>query len=132
MNLDVVLHQDMKKIFTARGAEAARLRQHKYQLVRKFHIPEEPIGGSLALTYTRCGKPNCWCAKQDGGHPQWLLTFMLGGKKHVVRIPEAWVEQLRPLVEAARQYKDATSQVFAANARLVALLLQRERRSKKR
>jgi hypothetical protein len=57
---------------------------------------------------------------------------MMGGKKHVVRIPETWVEQLRPLVEAARQYKDATSQVFAANARLVALLLQRERRSKKR
>jgi hypothetical protein len=121
----------MTKPFTARGAEAARLRQHKYDLVRKFNIPEDPIGGSLALTYRRCGKPNCRCAKGGSGHPQWLLTFMMGGKKHVERIPEAWVEELRPLVEAARQFKDATSQVFATNARLVALL-RRERDGKKR
>src|SRR5206468_10561025 len=36
-------------------------------------------------------------------------------------IPEEWVEQIRPLVEQGREFKDAVAEVFAANAQLLAL-----------
>src|SRR3990167_6466627 len=58
-----------------RGAEAARLRQKKFALLRNLAIPEEALPGSLALTHRRCGKPTCHCAKGKG-HPAWSLTFM--------------------------------------------------------
>jgi hypothetical protein len=51
----------------------------------------------------------------------WSLTFMVEGKKHVERIPDEWVEQIRPLVEQGREFKDAIAEVFAANAQLLAL-----------
>jgi len=46
---------------------------------------------------------------------------MVHGKKRVERIPDEWVEQIRPLVEQGREFKDAVSEVFSANAQLLAL-----------
>ena len=54
----------------------------------------------------------------------WSLTFMVDGKKHVERIPDEWVEQIRSLVEQGREFKDGIAQIFAANAQLLALWRQ--------
>lgn len=106
--------------YDAKGDAAARLRQRKYALLRRWQIPPDALPGSLALTHRRCGTPTCHCA-QGEGHPLWSLTFMVNGKKRVERIPDEWVEQIRPLVEHGREFKDAVAEVFAANAQLLAL-----------
>lgn len=119
------------KWFEAKGAQAARLRQRKFEIVRRLGIPENLLPGSLALTHRRCGKPNCRCATGKG-HPMWSLTFMVDGKKRVERIPDEWVDELRPLVQAGREFKDAMAQVFAANAQLLALWRQQQRKRRRR
>jgi uncharacterized protein DUF6788 len=106
--------------YAAKGDVAARLRQRKYALLRRLQIPPDALPGSLALTHRRCGTPTCHCA-QGEGHPLWSLTFMVNGKKRVEPIPDEWVEQIRPLVEQGREFKDAVAEVFAANAQLLAL-----------
>ena len=106
--------------YYAKGDAAARLRQRKHAVLRRFQIPPDALPGSLALTHRRCGTPTCRCAKGEG-HPLWSLTFMVDGKKRVERIPDEWVEQIRPLVEQGREFKDAVAEVFAANAQLLAL-----------
>jgi uncharacterized protein DUF6788 len=110
-----------------KGAEASRLRQRKFQLLRTLKIPPEALPGSLALTYRRCGKPTCRCA-QGEGHPSWSLTFMVGGEKQVEHIPTEWVEEVRRRVELGRQAKEALAEILAANAQLLAL----ERRQRRR
>ena len=103
------------------GDTAARLRQQKYALLRRVAgIPADALPGSLALTHRRCGKPTCHCAQGDG-HPMWSLTFMVNGQKRVERIPDDWVDRIRPLVEQGRAFKEAVAEVFAANAQLLAL-----------
>lgn len=109
-----------------RGPQAARLRQRKFALLRRLTIPADALPGSLARTQRRCGKPTCHCAG-GAGHPLWSLTFMVAGKKHVERIPEEWVEQVRRRVEAGRVFKAAVAEVFAANA-LLLTLVRRQRR----
>ena len=116
-------------LYDAKGNSAARLRQRKYALLRRLNIPPDALPGSLALTHSHCGKPSCWC-DQGKGHPGWSLTFMVGGKKRVERIPEEWVEQIRPLVEQGREFKDAIGEIFATNAQLLALW--RQQSTKKR
>lgn len=106
--------------FKLKGRAASRLRQRKHELVRKYGIPEDALPGSLALTHRRCGKPNCHCATGQG-HPMWSLTFMVDGKKRVEHIPAGWVDEIRPLVEKGREYKDAVAEVFSINAQLLAL-----------
>ena len=121
------------KWYGAKGETAAGLRQRKHALLRRFQIPPDALPGSLALTHRRCGKPNCRCADGEG-HPIWSLTFMVEGRKRVERIPDEWVDQIRPLVEQGREFKSAVAEVFAANAQLLAQWRQQstKKRSKKR
>jgi hypothetical protein len=104
----------------AKGALAARLRQRKFALSKQFGIPEDLLPGSLCLTHSRCGKKTCHCAGEQG-HPVWLLTFMVQGRKRVERIPQEWVQAVRRRVDAGRAFKEAVAEVFAANAQLLAL-----------
>jgi len=46
---------------------------------------------------------------------------MVHGKKHVERIPEDWIDSVRPRVVRGRKFKDAVAEIFAANAQLLAL-----------
>lgn len=119
--------------YDAKGDPAARLRQRKHVLLRDLQIPPDALPGSLSLTHSRCGKPSCWCAQSEG-HPSWSLTFMVHGKKRVERIPDEWIEQIRPLVEQGREFKEAVGEIFAANAQLLALWRRQsmKRRPKKR
>jgi hypothetical protein len=100
-------------------------------LVRRFHIPDDGLPGSLSLTHLRCGKPTCHCAQGDG-HPVWSLTFMVRGKKQVQHIPKQWVEEVRRRAEAGREFRDAVREVLAANAQLFVLARQQEKKGKKK
>jgi len=112
-----------------RGAQASRLRQRKFALIRRFRLPHDLLPGSLSLSHLRCGKPTCHCA-QGEGHPVWSLTFMVKGNKRVQHIPKQWVEDVRRRVQAGREFQDAVREVLAANAQL--LVLARKQRRKKR
>ena len=114
----------------AKGALASKLRQRKYALSREFGIPEDLLPGSLCLTHSRCGKRTCHCAEGQG-HPVFLLTFMVQGRKRVERIPQEWVENVRRRVAAGRAFKEAVAEVFAANAQLLALW-RRQTRGRRR
>src|SRR5260370_641820 len=116
------------KWYDAKGDAAARLRQRKHAMLRRFQIPSDALPGSLALTHRRCGKPSCHCA-QGQGHPVWSLTFMGQGRKRVERIPEEWVRGGRPRVESGRKFKQAVAEIFAANAQLLVLKRKQHTRS---
>jgi hypothetical protein len=118
-------------IHQTRGPLASRLRQRKFQLLRRFHIPEDALPGSLSLTHLRCGKPTCHCA-EDRGHPVWSLTFMVQGKKRVQHIPKEWVEEVRRRVEAGREFQDAVREVLTTNAQLLVLARQQRQKPKKK
>ncbi len=129
-NSACILTRSMKW-FKAKGPQAARLRQRKHELVRRSGIPENAVGGSLALTHRRCGKPTCHCATGKG-HPMWSLTFMVDGKKRVERIPDDWVEEIRPLVEQGREVKSAVGEILVANAQLLTLWRKQTTKKKRR
>jgi hypothetical protein len=112
---------------SAKGPEAARLRQRKHTILRKYpQIPSEALPGSLNLTRNRCGKPTCHCAEGEG-HPSWVLTFMVDKKPRVERIPREWAEEVRLRMGEGREFKQAVQEVFAANAQLLVLARKQRR-----
>jgi hypothetical protein len=115
-----LLYIYIKMDFQPKGPEAARLRQRKFALLRRFQLPAELLPGSLSVSHTRCGKPSCHCAKGEG-HAAWSLTFMADGKKRVERIPKDWVDDVRRRVAAGRAFQDALREVLTANAELLVL-----------
>jgi hypothetical protein len=114
-----------------RGPQASRLRQRKFQLLRRFPIPADVLPGALTRSYTRCGNPRCHCARNQG-HEAWTLTFTVKGQRHVERIPRDWVEAVRRRVEAGREFQDAVREVLAANAQLLVLARQQRKQRKRR
>lgn len=114
-----------------RTPQASRLRQRKFEVLH--HLPRlaDQLPGTLTQSYTRCGKPSCWCA-QDKGHSAWSLTYMIDGERHVERIPAQWAEEVRRRVQAGRELQDAIREVLAANARLLVLARQQEKKLKKK
>lgn len=112
--------------FSAKNREASRLRQRKHSLVRRFGVPENALGGHLAMTYRRCGKPTCHCA--DGlGHPRWTLSYSSNGKKRVEVLPESLASELGPLVEQGRELREAVMEVLAINLQLLRLWREEQR-----
>lgn len=114
-----------------RGPLAARLRQRKFDLLRRFPIPHDLLPGSLSVSHIRCGKPTCHCAgRHDPGHPLWTYTFMVDGKKHTQHVPKEMVDEVQKRVQAGREFQDAVREVLAANAQL--LVLARQQQSRRR
>ena len=113
-----------------RGPQAARLRQRKFELLRRFSIPDNLLPGTLTQTHSRCGRSACHCADpKDSGHVAWSLTFMSSGKHRVERIPKEWAESVAAQVQAGREFQDAVREVLTANAEL--LVLARKQRPKR-
>ncbi len=121
----------MKKKPKLRGEQAARLRQRKFPLLRRYQLPEavvaELLPGSLSQSRRRCGKPTCHCAT-GAGHPSWYLAFMVEGKQRVQHIPAAWAADVQRRVAAGREFKQAIAEVLAANAQLLVLERRQTRR----
>src|ERR1051326_4894112 len=114
-----------------KGPVAARLRQRKFELLRRFSIPEDLLPGALTQTHSRCGRPSCHCADpKDPGHVAWSLTFMSGRKHRVERIPKEWAESVAARVRAGREFQDAVREILTANAEL--LILARQQRPPRR
>jgi hypothetical protein len=114
-----------------RTPQASRLRQRKFEIVHRLPALAEQLPGTLTQSYTRCGKPTCWCA-QGKGHPAWSLTYMINGERHVERIPSEWAEEVQRRVEAGREFQEAVREVLAANAQLLILARQQQKKLKKK
>jgi hypothetical protein len=114
--------------FEPKGPQAARWRQRKFRSLERYSIPAHLLPGSLIMSRTRCGKPNCHCA-QGEGHEAWSYTFMSDGKPRRERIPHRWVEEVRQRVQAGRDFQNAVREVLTANAEL--LILSRKQQSKR-
>jgi hypothetical protein len=121
-------YQMKKDILSAHGPEASRLRRRSRLLLARFHLPNDALPGSLAVSHRRCGKPSCHCTKGEG-HPLATLTFMTAGKKRVETIPADWLDAIRPRVQAGRKFKNTAAELLAINAELLVLARQQRRQS---
>ena len=113
------------------GPDSSRLRRRLRSLLARFHVPDDALPGSLALSHRRCGKTSCHCADGDG-HPLWTLTFMAGGKKRVESIPAEWIDRVRPRAAAGRKFKETAAELLVINAELLVLARNQRLRPSRR
>lgn len=116
---------------TPNGPLAARWRKRKFDQLRRYQIPEDLLPGSLTHKTVRCGKPTCRCV-HGAGHSVWTLTFMSDGKKRVIAIPPAMVEDVQRRVRAGHVFQEAVRDVLTSNAELLHLQHQQEKKLHRR
>lgn len=117
--------------FKPTGAKAARLRQRKFELAKRYNLPVDAMGGTLSHSRRRCGKPTCHCATGEG-HPVWTLTFMVEGERNVHYVPAELVDEMRALVDLGRECKQEVGELLSINDQLYVLWRQQQRKKKKK
>jgi hypothetical protein len=112
-----------------KGPDATSWRKRKFDQLRRYPIPDDLLPGSLSRSTVTCGKGNCHCATGEG-HPHYMLTFMADGKRRVIHVPDALVEEVRRGVEAGKEFQHAVREILTANAELLIMAWQQEKQKR--
>ncbi len=96
---------------TTRNPE--RLEQRRDEIRAELSSIGDLRPGSLVGRFRKCGKPNCHCAKEEGGGhgPSWSLTRRIGGKTATRIIPPAAVEQTKEQIAEYKRLRRLTQEL---------------------
>lgn len=98
------------------------LRVRKQNLLRHLRLPPQLIRASVVERFSKCGKPNCRCARGHKHGPFYYLTQCLGVgqmSKFLLKTPEAQ-QQAREAVEAFKRYYERLELLSQINTELLA------------
>jgi len=95
---------------------------HQRELLDQLLQSPPLLRGSFRQVFTRCGKPNCWCAQATQGHPHARLTWSEQGQLTTRKVPPEAVDRVRELTHNYRQFRSRRGQLLALELRLYQLL----------
>ena len=92
------------------------------QLLEQLLQDQPLLRGSFTQVYTRCGKPNCWCAQSPKGHPHVRLTWSENGQLTTRKVPVQAVDRVRELTAHYRSFRSLHHQLLRLQAKMNDLL----------
>jgi hypothetical protein len=107
---------------------ASRLRQTLYTLLDDYHrqidalLPlRQLVKGSVYDLHTRCGKPSCHCASDQGPlHTATVISWSEHGKTRLRTLPPGEFAHFRQLTENYRRFRQARAALVKLHRRIVA------------
>ena len=120
---------------TSRPDRASRLRLTLTSLLADYQHQLEQIlplrqlvKGSVYVLQTRCGKPSCHCASDEGPwHTSTVLSWSEKGTTRLRTLPPGQRARLRQLTENYRRFRQARALLVKLQRRLLATLDQLEK-----
>ena len=85
------------------------------------------LRGSFGRIHTRCGKPNCWCAQSDKGHPHARLTWSESGKMMTRKVPAEHTDEIVGLTQSYRKFRSLRRKFLALEEKILLQLDQYEK-----
>ena len=95
-----------------------RCRQQQTQLLEQLLAVPALLRGSFSRVFTRCGKPNCWCAQADQGHAHTRITWSEAGRLITRKVPANQVDQIRQLTANYRRFRRLRRALLRVDAQL--------------
>jgi len=107
---------------------ASRLRQSLKTLLDDYHhqldtlLPlRKLVKGSIYDLRTRCGKPSCHCASDQGPlHTSTVISWSEHGKTRLRTLPPGELPHFRQLTENYRRFRQARAALGKLHQRIVA------------
>ena len=76
------------------------------------------LKGTVNKIYTRCGKPNCWCANGPGGHAHIRISWNQSSKTVTRKIPADKLSRVRNLTDNYRHFRSLRRQLSELNKQI--------------
>ena len=110
-----------------RLALKSRLAEHQRQL-RPLLPVRQLVKGSVYELKTRCGKPSCHCASEDGPlHSSTVLSWSEHGKTRLRTLPPGERARYQQLTEDYRRFRQARAALVKLQRRMLASIDQLEK-----
>ena len=120
---------------TLKADRASRLRlalqsllaEHQRQLHELLPL-RQLVKGSVYELHTRCGKPSCHCASQEGPlHPSPVLSWSEHGKTRLRTLPPGERARYQQLTENYRRFRQGRAALVKLQRRMLATIDQLEK-----
>lgn len=76
------------------------------------------LRGSFHRVYTRCGKSNCWCAKDKKGHPHARLTWSEEGTMMTRKVGASEQKAVIKLTDTYKRFYEQRRELTALEAQI--------------
>ena len=96
----------------------SRFQARRESKLRQLQTIGPLVAASLCRRMTRCGNPNCRCARGQK-HESWCLTYKEKGKTHTVHVPRDMLEEVRQWVKEYRQAKMLLKDISYQSMRII-------------
>jgi len=94
------------------------LRTRRDAAVKKLSNAGPMIQGSLCKVGTRCGNPNCRCARGEK-HTAYILTKKVSGKTKTNYVPVGMLEEVQTWVDECRRIKGLMKKISQLNEQIL-------------
>ena len=94
------------------------LQSRQDKLIRELLEVRPILKGTVNKIYTRCGKPNCWCADGSGGHAHIRISWNQNSKTVTRKIPAEELSRVRNLTENYRHFRSLRRQLSELNKQI--------------
>lgn len=98
------------------------LQKRQEKLIGELLKMRPILRGTVSQVYTRCGKPNCWCAASPEGHPHLRITWSQKGKMITRKVPSAELSRIRDLTENYRRFRSLRRKLSELNIQIKQML----------
>ncbi|HDL63751.1 MAG TPA: hypothetical protein ENH12_00005 [Proteobacteria bacterium] len=95
--------------------EIEDLQKHQDKLIGELLKIRPILKGTVNQVYTRCGKPNCWCADGPGGHAHIRISWNQNSKTVTRKIPADKLSRVRNLTDNYRHFRSLRRQLSELN-----------------
>jgi hypothetical protein len=95
------------------------LQEEKKRVLEEIHSLDNAVRGSIYELKTKCGKPNCYCARTQRRHRTLMLSFRYKGKTKLVPIKKEQIPQIKARINDYKQLKEAIDELVRINAELL-------------
>ena len=95
-------------------------------LLAELQRIEYMIRWTFVETHRKCGKPNCWCAKQDQGHPSYQISWTEDAKSRSKAVPKEDIPWIKEMTGNYREWRSARAKMRKLENELRVLIDQME------
>lgn len=95
----------------ARKKHIRQLQQLRANLLEKILCLGLMIPGAYKEVYRKCGRLNCWCQRQEKGHPLKRITWTENGMSRSKAIDEKDLPTIITMTENYRQFRTIQKQL---------------------
>lgn len=104
----------------------SKIEKQRSHILSSFQEISQMIRGTYVETHRKCGKVNCWCAKDSKGHPSCQISWSKDGKSRSKAIPKEDTTWIKEMTKNYQKWRSLRANLRKIEKELLEIIDKRE------